>query len=304
MARISTKPTITSVLNAVIPSSSRIKDYDTRRVVDALVTALRTLSAALDGSGRFAGLSIPPDTRITGGPGIKVSQWSRNAFAVEIIPPPVADVEDDDDTTEIENHPWKFTRTSDTAGNLTAGLCFVDGAKKTITDLPSSISVTTTTRYYIEVNYDTDTATWKTTTGAFPDGSATKEVFPILTITHDGTRISDVVQNLSDDVVARSGGGSSLPNGTNNGDLLYWKADTSEWAVAAITSLSNNAIIALKWDDTNKIYVKQATTTQDVVTNVTYSSSTHKLEQVKKTLTVLGSADEATTTVTTAVEES
>lgn len=255
MARISTKPTITSVLNAAIPSSSRIKDYDTRRVVDALVTALRTLSAALDGSGRFAGLSIPPDTRITGGPGIKVSQLSRNAFAVEIIPPPVADVEDDDDTTEIENHPWKFTRTSDTAGNLTAGLCFVDGAKKTITDLPSSISVTTTTRYYIEVDYGANpkTATWKSTTAAsFPDGSSTKDVYPVLTITHDGTRISSIVQNIADDIVARGGG---------------------------------------------------ASVTQTVVTDVTYNSGTYKLEQTKKTLTVMASETDATTTIATAVEE-
>ena len=297
------KPTLRDVLKAAIPSSAGITDYATRRVLDGLTAAVRMLADALDGRGRYSGLSVPPDTRIEAGPGMRVMSSARNAFTVAAIPPPVTEVGDSDAIMAEKDFPFRFTKTSATGGSIYAGKCYIKGVLTTITSLPSSLSsVTTSTKYWVVTDIDDSTATWSSG-AAYPSSTATDVVWPILEITCDDGVITTWVHRQMADIHAEPSG-SALPNGTNKGDLLYWKADTSEWAVASITGLANNDIIALKWDDTNKTYVKQAVTTQAVVTNVTYSSSTYKLEQVKKTLTVLASDSEATSTVTTAVEES
>jgi hypothetical protein len=104
-------------------------------------------------------------------------------------------------------HPFRFTQTSDTGGNIESGSAYVNGGLTGITDLPASLSsVTVTTRYYVEVDLDAETATWKSTTSGFPDGDADTEIFPILTLTCAASVITDIKQHQWSDIHARSSG--------------------------------------------------------------------------------------------------
>ena len=80
-----------------------------------------------------------------------------------------------------------------------------------------------------------------------------------------------------------------------------WEYD---FPVAPFLPVGSSTDLYLKWNDTNKVWEKVAAVTQAVVTDITYSESTHLLEKTTKTLTVLVAGSPSTTTVTTATAHS
>lgn len=107
--------------------------------------------------------------------------------------------------------PFRFSKTSATGGDVEPGTCYIDGVLTTITSLPASLSsVTTTTRYYVEIDFDAGTATWQSTGGAFPDGDTDTDIWPILTLTCADSAISAIKQHQWCDIHARSTGSSGL----------------------------------------------------------------------------------------------
>ena len=102
------------------------------------------------------------------------------------------------------DHPFYFNQTSTTGGTLTAGKCFIDGADTTITSLPATLSsVTTTVKYWVSVDRSAKTATWASG-AAYPAGSATVNIYPVLEITCAGSVITGYLQRLFDDIVTEA----------------------------------------------------------------------------------------------------
>ena len=105
--------------------------------------------------------------------------------------------------------PFRFNMTGSTGGDIEPGTAYIDGVLTTITDLPASLaSVTTTTRYYIEIDFTAGTAAWFSTTSAFPDGDNDTDIWPILTLTCTDSVITAIKQHQWCDIHARSTGTS------------------------------------------------------------------------------------------------
>jgi hypothetical protein len=111
--------------------------------------------------------------------------------------------------TRVEtDHPFKFTKTSDTGGTITTGLLTIDGVDATITGLPTSLSgVSASIKYWLDVDLTGSTATWESGTD-FPEGDDTTEIVPILEITCAGGIISSWIQHEWSDVRIRTVGSS------------------------------------------------------------------------------------------------
>ena len=118
--------------------------------------------------------------------------------------------------TAIPSHPFRWVQASDTGGTVEWGSVAIDGVLKTIADWTNHgtgadltlSGVTTTTRYYIEIDFTAGTATWKSTGSAFPDGDADTDIWPILTLTCAGSVITAVKHHQWSDIHARSTGTS------------------------------------------------------------------------------------------------
>lgn len=92
------------------------------------------------------------------------------------------------------NHPWKFEQDGDTGGVLTLGKVYMGGVAKTVTDWPTDgelSSVTTTTEYWIELNFQDGTATFDSGESV-PENTAAVEYWHILTLTCADDIISEV----------------------------------------------------------------------------------------------------------------
>lgn len=108
-------------------------------------------------------------------------------------------------------HPFRFTQTSSTGGDIESGYLYFNGVQITITGLPASLaSVTTTTRYYIAVTLSAGTAEWLSTSGAFPDDVDDTEIYPILALTCADSVIADIKQHRWSDIVVRYAGAGGL----------------------------------------------------------------------------------------------
>ena len=104
--------------------------------------------------------------------------------------------------------PFAFTKTGATGGTLYHGSVYLAGVAKTMSawtnhgtgaDLTVS-GVTATTRYYVAVEFASATATWNSTTSAFPASDDDTEVFPILTLTCAGSVITAVKEHWTCDI--------------------------------------------------------------------------------------------------------
>jgi hypothetical protein len=105
--------------------------------------------------------------------------------------------------------PFAFTKTGSTGGTVLHGSVYISGASKTLSswtnhgsgdDLTLS-SVTTTTRYYIACEFGSSTtASWNSTTGAFPASDSDTEVFPILTLTCADSVITGIKEHFTSDI--------------------------------------------------------------------------------------------------------
>ncbi len=201
------------------------------------------------------------------------------------------------------NHPFKFTLTSATGGDLTTGKLAIDGVDTTITDLPTSLSsVTSSVKYWIAVDLSGSTAAW-TSGAAFPEGDATTEIIPVLEIVCTDSVITSFVQHQFQDVWLRLIP-ASVPDGTVLGEILHWDTVTSAWVVSVVGALAADDM--LKWDATNSKWVKVTPTTQTVVSDVQYDSTNHVVQKKTISLTIVAKGSEsAWTTITggTAVPE-
>jgi hypothetical protein len=154
------------------------------------------------------------------------------------------------------DHPWKFRLVKLSYGTLTAGLCYVDGVKRTVTNLPTTIIAQRTTRYYVDVDLSGKTASWNSTTDTtFPDAADSHEIFPILTLTWDGAKISGVTQHRSVDIVVRATAPGSIPDGSGDGQIIYWDETNGEWKVSVVGALAEGDTI--EWDSGDKKWVKK-----------------------------------------------
>jgi hypothetical protein len=96
------------------------------------------------------------------------------------------------------NFSFKFSKTSDTGGTISHGKVLLAGVSKTIAgwtnhstgaDLVLS-NVTATTYYYIAVEFAAGTATWGSSTSAFPVSDDDTEIVEIVTITCANSKIT------------------------------------------------------------------------------------------------------------------
>lgn len=104
--------------------------------------------------------------------------------------------------------PWKFTKTSTTGGTVRAGNAYIGGVAKTVANwasYPTALTlsgVTTTTYYYIAVDFQNATATWGSNTSAVPANTATVEYWHVLTLTCTSSVISEIFQPWPCDIRA------------------------------------------------------------------------------------------------------
>lgn len=102
------------------------------------------------------------------------------------------------------NHSWKFTKTSDTGGTVTLGAVYIGGVAKTISGWPSGgilSGVTTTTKYWVAIDYLNATATWGSN-ATLPNNISTVEYWHVLTLTCAASVISAIFQPWCADIRA------------------------------------------------------------------------------------------------------
>jgi hypothetical protein len=101
------------------------------------------------------------------------------------------------------NFPWRFTQTSDTGGVISAGAVYIGGVLKTVSGLPTDLSgVTTTTKYWIAIDFSAAaTATWGSG-AALPDNTSTIEYWHVLTLTCAASVITAIFQPWPADIHA------------------------------------------------------------------------------------------------------
>jgi hypothetical protein len=77
-----TKKTVGAVLQSGLPATTYVEDFETRRVLESIKTALRLLGNILDGNADDVAIDVAPDTEIDAGQGIKIQNRGRNRFKI------------------------------------------------------------------------------------------------------------------------------------------------------------------------------------------------------------------------------
>ena len=147
----------------------------------------------------------------TGGQGI-VAQMQAGSFRYRVHRRGAAE------TTDILRHAWKFIfdkSVSETGGTITPGYVWINSVLTTPATLPDPpwtlVNVVLTTYYWIEVNFLTKTAAWKSSTDAFGTGTKDVYVYEILQINCTSGKITDWVQRRCSDLVLSSSTGTHEP---------------------------------------------------------------------------------------------
>ena len=94
-----------------------------------------------------------------------------------------------------------FRQTTSTSGTWTQGKAFVAGTDTTITSQPTTITTTTTLKYWIVHDFSAATMTWSSGT-SYPASSDTQEVYRMCEITCSGGVITDYVNCHACDIHA------------------------------------------------------------------------------------------------------
>lgn len=94
-----------------------------------------------------------------------------------------------------------FRQTSNTSGTWTQGKAFVAGVDTTITSQPTTITTTTSKKYWILHDFAAATMTWNSGT-SYPSPSDTQEVYRMCEITCAGGVITDYVNCHACDIHA------------------------------------------------------------------------------------------------------
>jgi hypothetical protein len=80
------KKDISSVLKSGLPATAYVEDFETKRVLESIKTALRLLGNILDGNDKSVALgAIPPDVQIDAGPNIQVARKGQNWFRISAM---------------------------------------------------------------------------------------------------------------------------------------------------------------------------------------------------------------------------
>lgn len=227
------KKDISSVLKSGLPATAYVEDYETRRVLESIKTALRLLGNILNGTDKTVDTpALLPEVRIDAGPNIQVARKGTNWFRVSamfalpdsdehigggganflvelgdvrLTSPTSGDDLEYDGTNWInraKTRPFRFVKTSSTGGTVARGLIYVKGVSVTsvsgwtdfaTTDLTLS-GVTTSTKYWIAVTLATGACAWSSGV-AFPTSTAAVEIWPILEITCSGSVITSWYQH-------------------------------------------------------------------------------------------------------------
>jgi hypothetical protein len=79
-----TKKTVGAVLRSGLPATIYVEDFETKRSLDSIKTALLLLANILDGKTDDVAIDIAPDTEIEQGQGIKVQRRGKNRFKISM----------------------------------------------------------------------------------------------------------------------------------------------------------------------------------------------------------------------------
>jgi hypothetical protein len=79
-----TKKTVGAVLRSGLPATIYVEDFETKRVLESIKTALFLLGNILDGKTDDVSVDVSPDTDIEQGQGIKVQRRGRNRFKISM----------------------------------------------------------------------------------------------------------------------------------------------------------------------------------------------------------------------------
>jgi len=77
-----TKKTVGAVLRSGLPATIYVEDFETKRVLESIKTALQLLANILDGKTDDVSVGLVPDTEIDAGQGIKIQNRGRNRFKI------------------------------------------------------------------------------------------------------------------------------------------------------------------------------------------------------------------------------
>ena len=91
MASRTTQTSISNLLRVGLPGTTYVEDFETRRVLESIKTALRKLGLVLDGLDDESTFRLPPDVELLAGTNIKVTMLGRNRFRVSATIPPYED---------------------------------------------------------------------------------------------------------------------------------------------------------------------------------------------------------------------
>ena len=85
---------VSSLLRVGLPGTTYVEDFETRRVLESIKTALRKLGLVLDGLDDESTFSVTPDTELLAGQNIRISTLARNRFRISAVIPPHEDDSD------------------------------------------------------------------------------------------------------------------------------------------------------------------------------------------------------------------
>jgi len=90
---------------------------------------------------------------------------------------------------------------------------------------------------------------------------------------------------------------TGVPDGSAEGQILHWDDTNKAWKVSVVGTLTDGDY--LKWDGTNKKWIKVTLTTQTVVTDMQYDSSSHVVQKKTISLTIAAKGSESSWTTIT-----
>ena len=284
---MATNRSLDSILQVGLPATNAVQDWEMRRILESVKTALRMLGKAIDDMDGNV-IDIPPDTVIDAGQNVTATKLDRNRWKISVAMAASEETDDasggggvtflidlsdveasgasiDDDLTYALSGTWKnlpkrrpfrWVQVSSTSGTVSRGLIYVRGnpittvtnwANFSTTDITLT-GVTTSVKYWLSIKNETGAVTWDNG-GAFPTSTSDTEIWPILELECSGGVITGWYQHQWANI--HSG---TPPDGTTLGNIMYWSVTDSDWKVADLGVLSDGDLV--KWDLANSKWTK------------------------------------------------
>ena len=294
-----TKKTIGAVLRSGLPATIYVEDFETKRVLESIKTALILLGNILDGKTDDVAIDGSPDTEIEQGQGVKIQKRGRNRFKISVEQSEAVARESyrsyggggvdalvdllDVDLSGLsagdllrytyalkwENSanrtPFAFIQTGAKAGYFVAGKLRLNGTEITpsaITFGSGGTAMVTDTNHYMTVTISTGATAWASGS-SFPADTDTTSTVPVAIFTFTGGGdILTYTPVLSDHFVQYG----TVPNGTALGQIIHWNESDHRWTASVVGTLADGDM--LKWDAGNGKYVKVASNAVPVVSSI------------------------------------